>query len=283
MTNDDLEFSISQYLDGTLPPQEAAALEERLAEDSAARKLLEEYQSLDRFMKAGRGLPTVNWYHLGESISQSISSAAPNSVESEADVEPIGEDIDEKFEFALTQYLDGSLSPFEKPAVESQVAADPAARRILEDYRSLNTALRQFQPLPSINWDRLTSSISAAVNEQAEQERYSIRNWLQMPRRMAIAACLLTVTGLAIYFSDRGLLQHQGSGPVAVHEVLVVGNESPAGLAVAELSLTDEPESIAKSGIDEYSSGVVTLPARVQIAASIPVSEPMSDGVRFPF
>jgi anti-sigma factor RsiW len=39
MSTDQLEFSISQYLDGTLPADEQAALEERLATDAQAREL----------------------------------------------------------------------------------------------------------------------------------------------------------------------------------------------------------------------------------------------------
>ena len=40
MTRDELEFSISQYLDGTLGARERDALDERLATDAEARALL---------------------------------------------------------------------------------------------------------------------------------------------------------------------------------------------------------------------------------------------------
>src|SRR5437867_6381233 len=52
MTRDQLEFAISQYLDGTLPPLETAALEERLANDANARELLAGYQRLNALVKS---------------------------------------------------------------------------------------------------------------------------------------------------------------------------------------------------------------------------------------
>ena len=52
MTRDELEFSISQYLDGTLAAADAAALEERLAGDADARVVFGEYQSLDAALRA---------------------------------------------------------------------------------------------------------------------------------------------------------------------------------------------------------------------------------------
>lgn len=52
MTRDELEFSISQYLDGTLAAGAAAALEQMLATDASARALLAEYQQLDQVLRA---------------------------------------------------------------------------------------------------------------------------------------------------------------------------------------------------------------------------------------
>jgi anti-sigma factor RsiW len=60
MRNDDLEFAISQYLDGTLPPLETAALEERFATDAEARQLLGEYQRLDAVVKSSLPEPRVD-------------------------------------------------------------------------------------------------------------------------------------------------------------------------------------------------------------------------------
>ncbi len=46
INNDDIEYRLSQLLDGTLPPEQRAELEQRLAEDDALRRQLEEYRRL---------------------------------------------------------------------------------------------------------------------------------------------------------------------------------------------------------------------------------------------
>ncbi|MDB5174920.1 MAG: hypothetical protein JWN51_3693 [Phycisphaerales bacterium] len=80
MTND-LEFSISQYLDGTLTDAECVALERRLAEDAGARALLDEYRRLDAGLKAAPALPEVRWELLAESISAAVAESAEERAE----------------------------------------------------------------------------------------------------------------------------------------------------------------------------------------------------------
>src|SRR5688500_9430714 len=72
MTRDELEFSISQYLDGTLAEAERSALDERLSRDAEARALLAEYQRLDVTLKAAP-LPQIRWDRLAESISTAVA------------------------------------------------------------------------------------------------------------------------------------------------------------------------------------------------------------------
>lgn len=72
MTRDELEFSISQYLDGTLADAERNALDERLATDAEARAILGEYESLQRALVAD-ALPLVNWDALSNRISAAVS------------------------------------------------------------------------------------------------------------------------------------------------------------------------------------------------------------------
>jgi anti-sigma factor RsiW len=256
MTPEQLEFAISQYLDGTLPAAERAALEQRLAEDAEARELLAEYRSLDRLMKDGRELPAVQW----EQLTQTISAAVAGH-----------EAIDEEAEFALTQYADSALPLEQMQAVEQRLETDAAARHTLEDYRSLDVMLRRSLALPDVNWNRLTEHLSAAVDEQIERENYSITAWRRIMRQIAVAACLLIVAGSAIWFSK---MHGKTSVPgmVQVAEVTVIGPDRSTGTAVAELSLADEPESVARSRLDEYSPGVVALPARVQLAEGVPAS-----------
>jgi negative regulator of sigma E activity len=75
MTRDELEFSISQYLDGTLAEAEEAALESRLASDADARALLGEYRRLDRTLKSAP-LPAFDYGALSDRISAAVSREA---------------------------------------------------------------------------------------------------------------------------------------------------------------------------------------------------------------
>jgi anti-sigma factor RsiW len=72
MTRDELEFSISQYLDGTLGDAERDALDERLATDAEARAILGEYESLQRMLVA-EPLPQMDWEALSNRISTAVS------------------------------------------------------------------------------------------------------------------------------------------------------------------------------------------------------------------
>jgi hypothetical protein len=72
MTRDELEFSISQYLDGTLAGAEAAALEQRLAADAGARALLSEYQQLDRALKAAPA-PDIDFSAFSTRVSAALA------------------------------------------------------------------------------------------------------------------------------------------------------------------------------------------------------------------
>jgi anti-sigma factor RsiW len=71
MTRDELEFSISQYLDGTLDESLKSALEARLSGDAEARAMLEEDRALTAMIRS-QPLPDVRWKKLAASIGQAI-------------------------------------------------------------------------------------------------------------------------------------------------------------------------------------------------------------------
>jgi anti-sigma factor RsiW len=85
MTRDELEFHISQYLDGTLVEPEQSSLEARLAEDADARALLDEYRRLDVALKAAP-VPAVNW----DALSAQICGAVADQQEEPAGTYRIG-------------------------------------------------------------------------------------------------------------------------------------------------------------------------------------------------
>ena len=72
MLESDLEFLISQYLDGTLPADEKGALLRRVETDADARKLLEEYQRLEDVLKA-QPVPELPLQQLNARIAAAVS------------------------------------------------------------------------------------------------------------------------------------------------------------------------------------------------------------------
>src|SRR3954471_7876393 len=73
MTRDELEFSISQYLDGTLAAAERDALDERLATDAEARAVLAEYEALNAAFAAAPAVPEIDWDQFAGKISAAVA------------------------------------------------------------------------------------------------------------------------------------------------------------------------------------------------------------------
>jgi anti-sigma factor RsiW len=71
MASEELEFSISQYADGTLAGEQRIALESLLADDPEARALLAEDRALTDLLRSAP-MPEVRWDRLAESISAGI-------------------------------------------------------------------------------------------------------------------------------------------------------------------------------------------------------------------
>ena len=73
MTAEDLEFSLSQYADGTLPDGERSAVEAVLAVDPAARAAVAAHRILHERLAVPPG--DVNWDRLATFLSASVAEA----------------------------------------------------------------------------------------------------------------------------------------------------------------------------------------------------------------
>ena len=73
MVDEQLEFAISQYADGTLPTSQRAALEARLASDAALMELLREYRQIGMAIESASPLPAINWDRLTVHLSERIA------------------------------------------------------------------------------------------------------------------------------------------------------------------------------------------------------------------
>src|SRR3954469_24291696 len=122
----------------------------------------------------------------------------------------------DELEYSISQYLDGTLPPLERDALEDRLASDADARALLEEYRRLDLALKnQLPPVPGIAWDRLATQIQQALAtaEEPPVKTYSIRS-LSWAARLAIAAALLFAVSVGVYFINR-------PGPVRGSAVVV--------------------------------------------------------------
>jgi anti-sigma factor RsiW len=109
----------------------------------------------------------------------------------------------DELEYAISQYVDGTLAPIERPVVEERLATDPEARALLEEYRRFNTVLKTSIAIPQIAWDKLQAQISSAVaGEEAPVRHFSIRS-VGVVRSLALAAVLLLVVSVTVRLVNR--------------------------------------------------------------------------------
>ncbi len=82
MIDENLQFALSQYTDGTLAEGERAAVEQLLAHNAEARQTLDEYRRISMLLGASiPPLPSVDWPQLTQRISRAIdrSHSIPGS------------------------------------------------------------------------------------------------------------------------------------------------------------------------------------------------------------
>jgi anti-sigma factor RsiW len=197
--------------------------------------------------------------------------------------------VNEQLELAISQYLDGLLPQAERVALEARLASDPQARRVLEEYRALDNALKRSAPaLPEIRWDALAASIGAAIDEdQAMSEdedaqalpKRGIMQRSGIARRsrwriwapVSLAAALLLAIGLAIAVSLRSgnrtpnggtvaVATHAETQPVAIAQASGPLPDPPRGPQVAEVTIG--PASGADPSI-RLAESVINRPTRV--------------------
>ena len=191
MTNEELEYSISQYLDGTLPAEEVGALEARLAADAAARGLLEEHRALTKFLRSEPG-PDMDWAE----VAADLSAVVTGTVSEASRVEDQKLNAVLKAATPLPAIRWEALAQHISAAIDAEVAATDA------NDDQFDEMLRAASSMPAVNWDRLASQISGAVAAEAEAkvvEKPAVIGRIGFGRRfasLAVAACVLIATGI---------------------------------------------------------------------------------------
>jgi hypothetical protein len=84
MDPEQLEFRICQYVDGTLPPADCAALEQTLIADAGARSILAQHRRLQQHLNRAMTLPTLNWDRLAEHLSEAVTAVDPTATSAPA-------------------------------------------------------------------------------------------------------------------------------------------------------------------------------------------------------
>lgn len=192
----------------------------------------------------------------------------------------------EELEFSISQYLDGTLPPLERAALEGRLANDSQTQRILAEQRKLNELLASADPLPSINWENLSRHISRSVDlaEAPAITRHRIGGG-RIVMGIAAAACVLIVaTVTTVLLKPAPSINTSNSDTTAAHvqgiaSVAVLTGEQPRGTPITHIRVGPAPR-IASGTVWHHSDVVVSRPAQVFIAKGQIISQ---DTPSFPF
>lgn len=206
MGPDELEYAISQRLDGTLPLPDQERLRRALDADPSARLLEAKYLRLDAITRSlGQGLHCDE-----EALARSISNAidrlhaeADNAVEDESDralaraiasfsAEQPRVDLD-----ALARRIEAGIDAIERERQASEAGAG--------EYGSLDELLRTSLPVP------VAAALPPTLVLKPAAETWRIGRWA---RPLAVAASLLIVATLAVVLL-RNDPANTGTMPVA--------------------------------------------------------------------
>jgi anti-sigma factor RsiW len=168
----------------------------------------------------------------------------------------------QELEYSISQYLDGTLPPLQRDALEERLASDAEARAILAEYEQLNHLLRTRLPaMPQLAWDRLAAQIAGAVAAEQPPVRHLWSRAIGWTARLAVAAAVLMVLSLAIFFA-RGPRQQARPAPQGTAVVSGPQVEQAPGPVVSEISIGPAP-SLANQW--RFGEEIVARPTIVRI------------------
>ena len=201
----------------------------------------------------------------------------------------------DELEFSISQYLDGTLAPAERDALETRLGSDAEARALYAEYESLQGVLADAPP-PAVRWDALAQHISAAVAREPEPaQSYKLGGWLR-PARVALAASVLLAGAIAfsVFGPGRGetgqvaQVPQPPATPVEPIRIVSVDPGTPGATggdvdpAPAGSGASRPPLRVAigppASGGDEnsmrgFAASVVQRPSKAVIVSAAPVGQ----------
>ena len=266
MSPEQLEFILTQYLDGTLSAEQVQAIEQALESDPRAMALRDEHERLTALLRS-QGLPEMNW----EELARDLSAVVTGTVDEESKAE------DRKLNAMLKALPPLPDVRWEELAGRISTAVDSELERADAEDQKLDTLLRGM-PAPEVNWDQFAGQISKAIaaeHGEAERDRREERpavigriGWVRTASRLAMAACVLLAAGLGIRFymqgGSTGVVTPTGqhSQTVVVSVVNTPQVEVSKNPAVTEIAIGPSKAYVASSD-QEYRSGVASRSAVV--------------------
>jgi anti-sigma factor RsiW len=181
----------------------------------------------------------------------------------------------DELEYTLSQYLDGTLAAPDEAALEERLATDESARALLAEFRSLDRALRA-APLPSFDFDVLSSRITAAVAEQDGPAQSYRLHWVRTAVSLALAACFVIAVGVGIRrlqnptTPDRTEIAQTRPQPeprqIVVVDATSRPSASPDPVAVVSVGPSAAPQD--RPALARYHEDLLSRPSQVIIARS---------------
>lgn len=185
----------------------------------------------------------------------------------------------EELEFSICQYLDGTLPPLERAALEGRLANDSQAQKILAEQRKLDEMLALAKPVPLVNWEKLSRHISRSVDlvEAPAVSRYRMGGG-RIVVGIAAAACVLIAAAVSFVLlrpGDRSITPPRAAGGQGYASVTVLTGDRPQGSPITQIQIGPAPR-LASGAVWHHSDVVVSRPAQVFIAKGQIISQDAS-------
>jgi hypothetical protein len=288
MSPEQLEFILTQDLDGTLPPEQLDALE-RTLENSRAQSLRDEHERLTALLRSQQ-LPDMDW----DDLARDFCAVVTGTVDEQTRAEDQQLNAILATATPLPELQWDELSRRISAAVDVEIEnGDAEDQQLVELLRSA--------PMPLVNWDRLAGHLSQTIAAKTAaapgapmriaDERPAVIGrigWVRTASRIAMAACVLLATGVGIrmYMHNQGG-SNRAVGPtnIAPPGQAIVMVETPQiettkQAAIAEISIGPSKEYVASADPDSYRRGVASR-SPVVIAAPVTSDDESAAGLGF--
>jgi anti-sigma factor RsiW len=184
----------------------------------------------------------------------------------------------DQLEFAISQYVDGTLPSLELAALEERLATDPAARELFGEYQRLDSVVKTALPEPEVDWAAFQTQLNSRLAEVEAPVKHYRLSFGRVGWAVAAAASILIAIGVAIPLlrnagHDGHVTTTGGSSAVAVAEVVGPRAEPSTQPAIAQVEI-GAPPNMADAGWQSYEA-LIERPSRVVIAGaeSVPDTE----------